>query len=86
MFPMLKGSALNSRISQPAFFVPRKGNGFEMHFSTKLLNQHNMYENNYNILHFKPDFEEILRDYGRPHFPTVRSALKAWKDECKSNA
>ena len=51
-----------------------------MHFSTKLLNQLNLYENNYSILHYKADFVEILQEFGRPHFPTVKSALQAWKD------
>ena len=60
MFPMIKGSALNSRVCQPAFLQAKPGNGFEMHFSTKLLNQNNMYENNYSILHYKADFVEIL--------------------------
>ena len=54
--------------------------GFVMHLSTKRLNVANMYENNYNILHFKEDFVEVLKDFGRPHFPNVRDALQSWKD------
>ena len=57
-----------------------------MHFGTKSLNQANMYENNYSILHFKQDFVEILEEYGRPHFPTITSALQAWKDAQNSGS
>ena len=39
-----------------------------------------MFENNYSVLHYKADFVEILKEFGRPHFPTVKSALQAWKE------
>ena len=51
-----------------------------MHFGTKNLNVANLWEQNYYMLNFKKDFVDILREFGRPHFPTIPSALQAWKD------
>ena len=55
-------------------------NGFVMHFGTKSLNVANLFVNNYYIIHFKSDFVDILKEYGRPHFPDIPAALQAWKD------
>ena len=66
---------MNSRSGQPAFIVEKPGNGFEMHFGTKYLNQQNKYELNYNYLHYKDDFMQILKDFKRLPFTSIRKSL-----------
>ena len=44
------------------------------------MNQGNKYENDYSILHLRKDFLDVLKTFGRPCFPTVKSALAAWKE------
>ena len=78
-YPFIKGSALNSRVQQPAFFT-KEEDGIKCHFNTKRLDQSNKYENDYSVLHLRQDFIDVLKTYQRPCFPTVRSALDAWKD------
>ena len=79
-YPFLKGSALNSRVQQPAFFTVVEGDGIIVHFSTKRLDQSNYYENDYSTLKLRKDFVDVLKAYKRPCFPTVKSSLEAWKE------
>ena len=71
MQALIKGSASLSPASQ-AFFLVKKGNNFEMHFTTYSLNNHtNKYESNWNYLHFKDDFVALITELGRLPFDSV---------------
>ena len=66
-------------MQQPAFFT-KVDDGIVVHFMTKRLDQSNKYENDYSVLHLRQDFLDVVKSFGRPCFPTVKTALDAWAD------
>jgi hypothetical protein len=72
---MIKGSALASKGSTPAFFVPLQ-NGFEMHFTTRKNMQSKQIEFNYHVMHYKKDFVKILREFGSLPYDSIVTSLE----------
>ena len=72
---MIQGSPKTTKDMQAAFFVPLK-NGFELHFTTRERLQNKLVEYNYYVMHYKPGFLDILREFGKLPYDSIIKPLQ----------
>ena len=71
IYPLVLGSACNTRAQNAAFFIEQESGCFDMNFCTLVANQQGMIESTWYTMSYKPDFIEVLRKYGRPPFGSI---------------
>ena len=59
----------------PICFVKAKSGDFEMHFISIKVNEFNVKQIFWYKFHFKPDFVNLMRKYGRVPFNTIEDSL-----------